>query len=174
MTAGRFPVSFFKLAVVALWLDSKAGAFIPPCATVPTRTNAAHVLALTTAQHTEQSEAADLTRIDQSGSLTEAKRILEKSLGEDGRLFGSVSIPSGASTRILSDADLAIQTRLANNRYKITDLIDLSGNRDADRASLSVLSVFVSSSVAAGTNEPWLFLAESSSRHVHLSLLSTF
>jgi hypothetical protein len=66
-------------------------------------------------------------------------------------LYNSVQIPPGASTKPISDGDLAIQTRLVNKKYTITDLIELSGNRDADRASWAVLVTFVSSTVAAGT-----------------------
>lgn len=66
-------------------------------------------------------------------------------------LYDSVKIPPGASVKGVSDGDLAIQTRLVNKKYAIMDLIALSGDRDADRASLAVVAVFISSSVAAGT-----------------------
>lgn len=82
-------------------------------------------------------------------SGTQARRILEKELGSVDVLYNSISIPPGASAKGISDGDLAIQTRLANKKYKIMELIELSGDRDADRASLGVLTVFVSSTVAA-------------------------
>lgn len=94
-------------------------------------------------------DRSNLKSINSSRSATEATRILDESVRADGRLFGSVSIPTGASVRGLSDVELAIQTRLTNKRVKITDLVDLSGNRDADRASVSVLAVFISSTIAA-------------------------
>lgn len=82
-------------------------------------------------------------------SGTQARRILENELGRDDALYKSVSIPPGASSKAISDGDLAIQTRLVNKKYKIMELIVLSGDRDADRASLGVVSVFVSSTLAA-------------------------
>ena len=62
-----------------------------------------------------------------------------------------------ASDRGISDGDLAIQTKVRNKKYGIFDLIDLNGNRDADRASASVLGVFLASSftaIAANENLP--------------------
>jgi hypothetical protein len=102
------------------------------------------------------------------GSATQARRVLEKELpvlpprrnnnnNEEGEeenksnvLFKSVAIPPGASARGISDGDLAIQTRMSrSNKYGILDLVDLNGNRDADLASLGVVTVFASSTVAA-------------------------
>ena len=84
-------------------------------------------------------------------SVTLARRFLVDQLGqsEAGRRFGSVAIPAGASSRAISDGELAIQTRLVNRKYKITELIELSGDRDADRASAAVLSVFLGSTLSA-------------------------
>lgn len=89
--------------------------------------------------------------LDQCASGTQARRILERELdpGSSSRRFGSIAIPPGASVQGISDGDLAIQTRLVNKKYKIMELIELSGNRDMDRASWGVLSVFVASSLAA-------------------------
>ena len=42
----------------------------------------------------------------------------------------------GASDRAISDGDLAIQTKIRNQKYGIFDLIDLVGDRDADRQIL--------------------------------------
>lgn len=99
----------------------------------------------------DQSSGLDLERLQrlescESGTL--ARRILEESLGEEA-LYGSVLIPSGASDRGLSDGDLAIQTKIRNKKYGIFDLIDLNGDRDADRASAGVLGIFLASSFSA-------------------------
>ncbi|KAL7567538.1 hypothetical protein ACA910_000144 [Epithemia clementina (nom. ined.)] len=64
-------------------------------------------------------------------------------------LFGSIMPPPDASTRVISDGDLAIQTRMANKKYNIMDLIELSGDRDSDRASLSLLCLTVASTMSA-------------------------
>ena len=96
---------------------------------------------------------------------TAARRALERALREDPdpsghdrrparpaarrRLFGSQSIPAGASSRPLSDADLAIQTGVRNSRYSVTELIELNGDADADRASLALLCLTVASSLSA-------------------------
>jgi len=61
----------------------------------------------------------------------------------------SATIPPGASEKGLSDGDLAIQTRLTNKKYSIMELIELSGDRDADRASLAVFCVMVGSTLTA-------------------------
>jgi len=54
-------------------------------------------------------------------------------------LFNSISIPPGASDRRISDSELAIQTKVRNGKDSIIDLIELNGDRDTDRASLSLL-----------------------------------
>lgn len=64
-------------------------------------------------------------------------------------LYGSARIPRGASDRTISDADLAIQTNVRNSKYTVTDLIELNGDRDADRAALSLLCVTIAGSVSA-------------------------
>ena len=61
----------------------------------------------------------------------------------------SVTIPPGASDRGLSDGDLAIQTKIRNNKYSILELIELNGDKDADRASLAILSLMVASTASA-------------------------
>jgi len=66
-----------------------------------------------------------------------------------GPLYGSVTIPPGASSKGISDGDLAVQTRMANKKYSIMELIELSGDRDIDRASAALLSLFVGSSLSA-------------------------
>ena len=85
-------------------------------------------------------------------SSREAIRVLDGFFSAEGKtetLYKSVSIPAGASTRGISDGDLAIQTRLANKKYRIMDLIELSGDRDADRASLAALCLMVASTGSA-------------------------
>lgn len=84
-------------------------------------------------------------------SAREASRILDEALKPDDSdcLYKSIIIPPGASVKGISDGDLAIQTRLANKRYRIMDLIELSGDRDADRASLAVFCVMVASTASA-------------------------
>lgn len=108
-------------------------------------------------------DSSSLKRLGACKSSTQAKRLLEKALigndggrrGDDdeeqtvGALYGSVSIPSGASSRGISDGDLAIQTRMVNKKYKIMDLIELSGDRDIDRASASLFGLFIASTSSA-------------------------
>lgn len=125
-----------------------------------------------------QSPPKALERLNDCTSGTQARRLLESILlstdktnrydnGYDGELdpssstlsssnpsrvaalFGSISIPPGASQKGISDGDLAIQTRLVNRKYQIMDLIELTGDRDMDRISWSILSVFLSSSFSA-------------------------
>jgi hypothetical protein len=97
-----------------------------------------------------------LRKVDKCGSGSEAKILLDKAIGDAG-LYGSISIPAGASDRGISDGDLAIQTKIRNKKYGIFDVIDLNGDRDADRASAGVLGVFLASSfsaIAANQNLP--------------------
>lgn len=111
----------------------------------------------TVEQETEKELDVTLLRqIDQCGSGTAARRVMDRAMGE-GSLYGSTSIPPGASERTISDGDLAIQTKIRNKKYGIFDLIDLNGDRDADRASAGVLGVFLASSfsaIAANQNLP--------------------
>jgi len=65
------------------------------------------------------------------------------------RLWGSVKIPRNLSSRPISDAELSLQTRTINSKYKIYDLIEQNGDRDIDRASLAVLCVFVAGASSA-------------------------
>ena len=90
-------------------------------------------------------------QLNKCRSAREATRILDEALQKEDRdcLYRSVSIPVGASTKSISDGDLAIQTRLANKKYRIMDLIELSGDRDADRASLAILCLMVASTGSA-------------------------
>jgi hypothetical protein len=89
-----------------------------------------------------------LRKVDQCGSGSEAKMLLDRAIGNSG-LYGSISIPAGASDRGISDGDLAIQTKIRNKKYGIFDVIDLNGDKDADRASAGILGVFIASSFSA-------------------------
>jgi hypothetical protein len=82
-----------------------------------------------------------------SGSA--ARSLLERALKGDSSLYNSVKILPGASEKGISDADLAIQTKVRNNRYSILELIELNGDRDADRASLALLGLTVASTSSA-------------------------
>ncbi len=99
-----------------------------------------------------------LRELEACESGTSAKNIMEQALRNGNNpLYGSVTIPPGASDRVISDGDLAIQTKIRNKKYGIFDLIDLNGDRDADRASAGVLGVFLASSfsaIAANQNLP--------------------
>jgi hypothetical protein len=102
-------------------------------------------------------DKAVLKQLDKCESANQASNLLDKALGDSGGLYGSISIPPGASDRGISDGDLAIQTKVRNMKYGIFDLIDLNGDRDADRASAGVLGVFLASSltaIAANENLP--------------------
>ena len=102
-----------------------------------------------------------LDELNKCTSGTAARKVLEKALlssnaaidnddnAPSNRLYASLSIPRGASERSLSDADLAIQTGIRNSKYSVMELIELNGDRDADRAALSLLCVTVGSMVSA-------------------------
>ena len=73
----------------------------------------------------------------------------EQSSNNNSRLWDSVKIPRNLSSRPVSDAELSLQTRTINSKYKIYDLIEQNGDRDIDRASLAVLCVFVAGASSA-------------------------
>lgn len=106
-------------------------------------------------QRTARRKQGQLDLLPTCTSGTQARRLLLDALEQpDTRLFDSVRIPAGASSRGVSDGDLAIQTRFVNKKYSIMEVMELSGNRDADRASVALLSVFGASTVAAlGANQ---------------------
>ena len=98
----------------------------------------------------------ELTKLDSCRTRTEASKILNRALYPDGErdaskspLFASVKVPKNLSTRPISDAELALQTRTINSKYKIIDLIEQNGDRDIDRSSLAVLCVFIFGSSSA-------------------------
>lgn len=98
-------------------------------------------------------DIAELSKLDSCRTRTAASKILTRALRPDqeeaGRLYNSVKIPKDLSIRPVSDAELSLQTRTINSKYKIMDLIEQNGDRDIDRASLAVLCVFVFGSSSA-------------------------
>lgn len=106
----------------------------------------------TTKENTRKLSLDLLKNLDSCSSRRQALKIIEEALACDdssSSLFKSVKIPPGASAKGLSDSDLAIQTRTAGKRYKIMDLIETSGNKDADRASLGLLCTMVASTISS-------------------------
>ena len=94
-----------------------------------------------------------LQELDKCESGTKARKVLQQALvtDSDGKkpLYGSIVIPAGASDRPISDGDLAIQTKIRNKKYSILELIELNGDKDADRASVAVFSIMVGSTASA-------------------------
>jgi hypothetical protein len=68
-------------------------------------------------------------------------------------LYNSITITKGASVLSISDAELAIQTNIRNNKYSVMELIELNGDKDADRASLAVIAIFIGSTLSAITTQ---------------------
>ena len=107
------------------------------------------------AQHTIDVE--ELSKLDSCRTRTAASKALSRALlypsqqseEEQIILYNSITIPKGLSTRTISDAELSVQTRTINSKYKIMELIEQNGDRDIDRASLAVLCVFVFGSSSA-------------------------
>lgn len=99
-----------------------------------------------------------LKKLEGCNTGTSARKVLDEAFGRnDDVLYGSISIVPGASDKGISDGDLAIQTRIRNKKFGVFDVIDLNGDRDADRASAGVLAVFLGSSlsaIAANENVP--------------------
>mmetsp|Transcript_3177 Transcript_3177/g.4885 ORF Transcript_3177/g.4885 Transcript_3177/m.4885 type:complete len:580 (+) Transcript_3177:118-1857(+) len=108
-------------------------------------------------------EAIDLdalATLESCRTRSAANKVLDQALGlsssppeqssdSNSRLWGSVKIPRNLSSRPISDAELSLQTRTINSKYKIYDLIEQNGDRDIDRASLAVLCVFVAGASSA-------------------------
>lgn len=90
-----------------------------------------------------------LYNLNKCKSGSAAQSLLGAALNSDSSLYNSVKILPGASEKGISDADLAIQTKVRNNRYSILELIELNGDRDADRASLALLGLALASSSSA-------------------------
>jgi hypothetical protein len=90
-----------------------------------------------------------LYKLNQCQSGSAARNVLETALNGDSSLYNSISILPGASDKGISDADLAIQTKIRNSRYSIFELIEMNGDKDADRASLALLGLMVASTSSA-------------------------
>lgn len=114
-------------------------------------------LSSTKSSSTNHIDEETLRRLPKCRSGTTARRILEQSMGisspssssSSSALYQSVQIPKGASSLTVSDADLAIQTNIRNAKYSIMELIELNGDKDADRASLALFCLFWSTSISA-------------------------
>ena len=98
----------------------------------------------------------ELSKLDKCKSRTRASKIINNALYPEpnqeevsSRLFNSISIPKQMSTKYISDAELALQTRTINSKYKILELIEQNGDRDIDRSSLAILCVFIFGSSSA-------------------------
>jgi hypothetical protein len=123
-------------------------AFVP----LPSREYSLKASVLASADELVETRAVELENLQglnkcQSG--TEARALLESVLNSENSLYNSLRIMPGASEKGISDADLAIQTKIRNNRYSIMELIELNGDKDADRASLSLLCLLVASTISA-------------------------
>lgn len=86
-----------------------------------------------------------LQKLNQCKSGTEACNILNSALNFEESLYNSLNILPGVSEKGISDADLAIQTKIRNNRYSILELIDLNGDKDADRSALALICIMAAS-----------------------------
>jgi len=88
---------------------------------------------------------------------TETKTSISSSMSSSSlsssSLYKSISIPREASKLTISDAQLAIQTNIRNNKYSIMELIELNGDKDADRASLAIVAIFIGSTLSAITTQ---------------------
>ena len=92
--------------------------------------------------------SASLQRLNQVTSAAQARQLLQQATQDNpNRLFASIQIPTGASSRGISDGDLAIQTRLVNKQYTMEELCfdSVSGQRDANRASWAVVCIMTAS-----------------------------
>jgi len=91
-----------------------------------------------------------LSQLSNCKTGTSARRILSNAFeATPDALYQSIAIPKGASDLTVSDADLAIQTNIRNAKYSVMQLIELNGDKDADRASLALICLFTSSSISA-------------------------
>lgn len=114
-----------------------------------------------------------LSQLESCPSRSRAEKILTRALsitsdGNTNRLYKSISIPPNASSRSISDAELALQTRTIQSKYKIYELIEQNGDRDVDRASLAVLCTFLAGATSAIFAEQTsdIYLFGSSSIHI--------
>ena len=90
-----------------------------------------------------------LSRLQTCNTGTSARRVLAEVFQDvPSALYNSVVIPRGASEKYISDAELAIQTK-TNAKYSVMDVIELNGDKDADRATLALFCLFTASSLSA-------------------------
>lgn len=97
-----------------------------------------------------------LDSLQRCSSISEANNILSSNLLKRGRnvLYNSVRIPPNASTKVISDQDLAIQMRLENAAYDMNELLGIDGRRVNDRLSIGVTFVTITSmALAITTNQ---------------------
>jgi len=108
-----------------------------------------------------------LNGLSSSRSGTRARKILERALlsnydknDNDTKskkpLYQSAFIPNGSFERTISDTDLALMTNVRNAKYSITDLIDLSGDKDVDRAALAILCITIAGPLSALSAQQFL------------------
>ena len=149
----HFPSRLYGVALIlclSLGIISPFTPIAKSAARAITRRQVVAGLENSTAERTAIDEQA-LKELNSCQSGTRARKLLEQALGGDERqpLYGSISIPPGASDRGLSDGDLAIQTKIRNTKYSIMELIELNGDKDADRASLALVLGTVGSTASA-------------------------
>jgi hypothetical protein len=144
-----------KFLVLSTLIVNPVQSFLPqPSGVDPDfrRPNRAFALRETKSETSVDKKQADLSvlkALENCGTGTAARRVLKQAFDGTNALYNSIFIPAGASDRGISDGDLAIQTKIRNKKYGVFDLIDLNGDRDADRASAGVIGVFVASSLSA-------------------------
>ena len=114
-------------------------------------TNASDSESSNSSESTATASSVDVSSSSSSASNNTDDDDVSKTQQQQPPLYQSITIPPDVSHKGLSDGDLAIMTRIRNNRYSILELIDLNGNKDADRASLAVLAVFIGSTLSALT-----------------------
>ena len=96
-----------------------------------------------------------LSELNTCTSGSRARQILNQALfkssqsnnDDDKLLYNSISIPAQASSKFLSDADLAIQTKIRNKEKSVLELIETNGDADADRASLFLFGLMIASPI---------------------------
>ena len=142
----RIRRSYHRLSMKTITRATIALAFI--CRTCAFSSPRPNVSSPKTASSNIDLEA--LSQLNKCKSATTAKRILSNAFEtKENALFQSISIPKGASDLSISDADLAIQTNIRNAKYSVMELIELNGDKDADRASLALFCLFTASSLSA-------------------------
>lgn len=122
-----------------------AQAFHPGFVTGGSRSRPTRLLSTKVPEQTKSLALNDLNELKKCESGSAARKVLDTVLGGESTLYNSVRTLPGASEKGISDADLAIQTKIRNNRYSIMELIELNGDKDADRSSLALLGIMVAS-----------------------------